>query len=169
MLSSLIALSLAELSFSLSALLAICDIDSSPEIIKVLYFWDKFEAICSVRVDFPIPGSPESRVRDPTTRPSPVTLSNSWIPLIMRFLFSDITRFSGFIALMFLGVFEREGLLISSVNEFHASQVGHLPSHLPLSNWHSLQVYIDLVFIDWFFILLNFNGLGLILPYKNYI
>ena len=32
---------------------------------------------CKIRVDFPIPGSPPIKIRDPFTNPPPRTLSNS--------------------------------------------------------------------------------------------
>lgn len=50
---------------------------SSPEIKRTLWFLATSLATCSVRVDFPIPGSPDRRVRLPGMIPSPMTRSNS--------------------------------------------------------------------------------------------
>ena len=64
-----------------SALSLICGPDSSPETYKTfLPCLARCPMLWSVRVDFPIPGSPPISKLDPATRPPPHTLLNSSIP-----------------------------------------------------------------------------------------
>ena len=66
---------------SLSALIFICSADSSPETYKTLPSPFILFDSCKIKVDFPIPGSPPSKVKEPFTRPPPSTLSNSSKPV----------------------------------------------------------------------------------------
>ena len=75
-------------SQTLSALILTCSSDSSPVAYKTvpLFFAISF-ALWSIRVDFPIPGSPEIRMSEPKTIPPPSTLSSSFMPeLILSYL-----------------------------------------------------------------------------------
>lgn len=55
----------------------ICSVLSSPDTYRV--FWGMPTAICNSRVDFPMPGSPPTRTKEPTTMPPPSTRSSSEI------------------------------------------------------------------------------------------
>ena len=62
---------------NLSALIFICSADSSPDMYNTFPSVCNLSHICSINVDFPIPGSPPSNTKDPFTKPPPNTLSNS--------------------------------------------------------------------------------------------
>ena len=67
--------------FNLSALIFTCSADSSPDTYNILPLIFIFSHICNIRVDFPIPGSPPSNIKEPFTNPPPKTLSNSLNPV----------------------------------------------------------------------------------------
>ena len=52
-------------------------------------FWsDSLPTSCNNKVDFPIPGSPPTRVTEPGTNPPPITLSSSLrLVLILEYSF----------------------------------------------------------------------------------
>ncbi len=93
----------------LSALILIWDADSSPETYKIFIpIWPKFSAICSSKVDLPIPGSPPTRTSEPLTSPPPKTTFNSAMPVLKRFSFVISISFndSGFGTLPFSTILE---------------------------------------------------------------
>ena len=70
---------------SLLARIRNCDIASSPEMYMTLFpCFENAAAACIRMVDLPIPGSPPSKIADPSTIPPPQTRSNSSIPVILR-------------------------------------------------------------------------------------
>ena len=90
---------------------------------------------CSMRVDFPIPGSPPISTSEPGTRPPPKTRSNSAMEVINRS--SDSSSIESIATGTAAGTIIRPELLrprpaaaISSTMESHLPQSGHLPSHL---------------------------------------
>ena len=114
-------------------------------------------------VDFPIPGSPEIRQRDPGTSPPPSTLFSSLIPVSILAVSDDRTcaSRSGLPARILPSpakacvpalpapadapdVLRRlsdasKSTTFCSNMEFQAPQTGHCPTHLALSLPHSLQ------------------------------
>ena len=75
-----------------SARILICFTDSSPETYST--FLEAVESsrhICNKSVDFPIPGSPPTKTREPVTIPPPNTLSSSPIPVNTLSSFSTLT------------------------------------------------------------------------------
>lgn len=71
-----------DITLSLSALIFICSSDSSPDTYKILpYLVAILLAACKSIVDFPMPGDPDIRVKDPLTMPPPKTLFSSFIPV----------------------------------------------------------------------------------------
>src|SRR6185437_5528166 len=117
-----------------SARIRICCSLSSPETYSILMPF-ACRATCNIRVDLPIPGSPPNKTNDPGTMPPPKILSNSLSLVEKRCSFSTSISFinKGLRArprdvepLLFLVSFTT----ISSTIVFHASQEGHLPSHL---------------------------------------
>src|ERR1700744_736742 len=114
-----------------------------------------FSASCSIRVDFPIPGSPPINTSEPATMPPPNTRLNSLSGVSIRC--SSAKVISGICT----GLFERwvevelvafqsgiEALgfsMISSTKVFHCWQLGHLPSHLGDSKPQLWQKYAILV------------------------
>ena len=90
--------------------------------------------LCKRRVDFPIPGSPPIRTRDPSTSPPPKVRSNSPIPVINLFCVRASTEVTGWTDLPStapLSAFrlERVAFTFSSARVFHPSHSGHLPNH----------------------------------------
>ena len=79
-------------TFNLKALSLICSADSSPLMYKTVWFslliLAKDDALCKSSVDFPIPGSPPSKIAERFVAPPPTTLSNSSIPVENLTLFS---------------------------------------------------------------------------------
>ena len=66
---------------SLSALSFICSADSSPDTYSTFPSPCILLHSCKINVDFPIPGSPPSRISEPFTIPPPSTLSSSPKPV----------------------------------------------------------------------------------------
>ena len=140
---------------NLCALIFIWDWDSSPDIYSTfLPAHATFLETCIKSVDFPIPGSPPTRTKDPFTIPPPKTLSNSSI--------SVENLSSCFISIEFILIgFESDLLItktsfgdffssISSTNVFHFVHSGHFPNHLLVSypqDWHTYFVLIFAIFI----------------------
>lgn len=83
------------------SLLATCEPDSSPEIYKTEDLVASASATWSMRVDFPIPGSPVISMTAPGTTPPPSTRSTSCILVGVRDWFSSENSVSGFV---FIGV-----------------------------------------------------------------
>ena len=100
-------------------------------------------------VDFPIPGSPPSKMAEPGTKPPPITRSNSFKPdrvLSGVSLSPDrpvkLIFFALVAALMPLplgGV----SLLCSSIIVFHAPQLSHFPDHLGVTAPQDWQTNFD--------------------------
>ena len=68
---------------NLWALIFIWDCDSSPDMYNTfLSEQATFLDTCIRSVDFPIPGSPPTKTKEPLTIPPPNTLSNSSIPVV---------------------------------------------------------------------------------------
>ena len=91
---------------------------------------------CRRSVDFPIPGSPPTSVREPGTIPPPSTRSSSPIPVGIRSSFPvEISvRCTGFLpaALWLPSPWFPAGVLAavgSSTNVFHSLHAGHWPIH----------------------------------------
>jgi hypothetical protein len=107
--------------------------DSSPETYNTVSPRSaNFSSTCNRSVDFPMPGSPPTRMADPPTIPPPRTRSISTIPVVIRSpssaAMSSIDwgtpsnrRSTGCVASTFR--------ISSSTNRFHSPQEGHLPSH----------------------------------------
>ena len=133
------------------ARILICFNDSSPEIYSTLRFASaSFWQTCRSNVDFPMPGSPPTKVREPGTIPPPSTLSSSPIPALIRSSLSKDTsdRREGSVLLPPLPaapVFTEPPmpfavtLILSSTIVFHALQAGHCPVHFADSCPHSWQ------------------------------
>src|ERR1700744_4537620 len=111
-------------------------------------------ASCSIRVDFPIPGSPPMSTSEPATMPPPNTrlnsasgvnilssslkvISETGVGLLERCSEVDGAFQSGMELLAFS--------MISSANVFHCWHDGHLPSHLGDSKPQLWQKYAILV------------------------
>src|SRR5512134_2323993 len=131
------------LTESLSARILICCGDSSPETYRSFpVLRERPENAWSRSVDFPMPGSPPTRMTDPATTPLPSTRSNS--PMPVDVLFSEIPsmacRDTG--SVFDDGCSEEERLPVtafSSTKLFQLPQSGHLPSHFALvwpHAWH---------------------------------
>ena len=105
-------------------------------------------SVCSTSVDFPIPGSPPIKTREPGAKPPPSVLSNSGLAELN--LFAAVVSMSA----SFRGTPEspsvsrllwpspRRVALLStgrSTRLDHAPQCGHLPAHLEVTSPHSLQ------------------------------
>ncbi len=129
-----------------SARIFICFKDSSPDLYSTLYplpasLWHT----CKRSVDFPIPGSPPTRVSDPGTMPPPNTLSNSSMPVPILSSFSMDTWESlagSAFSPAWPGLADDPAFLPpdttrSSTIEFHALQPGHCPIHFADSYPHS--------------------------------
>ena len=124
------------------ARILICFKDSSPETYNTFFPCDaNFWHTCNRSVDFPIPGSPPTKVKDPGTIPPPNTLSSSLIPIRILSSFDKDTEDNTdgsleeiadvFFPLTILV------LMVSSTKLFQALHPGHCPIHLADSNPHS--------------------------------
>ena len=126
-----------------SARILICFNDSSPEIYRT-FFCRSASAlhICNNNVDFPIPGSPPTNTREPTTIPPPNTRSNSSILVLIRSSSMESTSCNVFGTSATIRILVPVLVVFATGSSTNASQVlqpGHCPSHLPDSNPHSLQ------------------------------
>src|SRR5699024_2122168 len=100
---------------------------------------------CKSKVDFPIPGSPPIKTRDPGTTPPPRTRLNSSKPVRTRPVCSTSTSF---MVCAFETSFDKETRLLvsaswgtfSSTNVFHLPQEGHFPKYFADSYPHSLHI-----------------------------
>ncbi len=123
----------------------ICSSASSPDTYKTLpYFSATLEAACMIIVDFPIPGSPDIKVREPLTIPPPKTLFSSPMPVSILVKFPDFTSESLTAFILCTGPsspatlarlllsFSLADIIFSSTMEFQAPQM-HCPIHLALS------------------------------------
>ena len=120
---------------SLSLLILICSLLSSPETYK-LFSISRARVICSISVDFPIPGSPPIKTTEPGTIPPPKTLFSSLSLVIILAILEEA------IFLILIGRSFCKSLsdhktvsvclfvLFSSINEFHSLHPGHFPNHL---------------------------------------
>ena len=130
----------------------ICFKDSSPDMYKTFFSANaRFLHTCKRRVDFPIPGSPPTKTRDPLTTPPPNTRSSSSYPVFIRSCSSSwiSDSLAGFILMpvtppdpvLEIPRFPEASAFAtgSSTNVFHSRQPGHWPSHFADSNPHSLQ------------------------------
>src|SRR5699024_12103997 len=113
---------------------------------------------CKSKVDFPIPGSPPIKTRDPGTTPPPRTRLNSSKPVRTRPVCSTSTSF---MVCAFETSFDKETRLLVyvswgtffSTNVFHLSQKGHFLKYFVDSYQISLYIIIDYFF---FYYLFNF-------------
>ena len=117
-----------------SARIFICCRDSSPEIYNTSVFcMERFRHTCKSSVDFPIPGSPPTKTREPFTIPPPKTRSNSFSPVVSRssrpVLISAIFTTSAFAA-SFRTFAGADLSITSSTKVFHPPHPGHCPIHL---------------------------------------
>ena len=80
---------------NLSALNFICSADSSPDTYNTFPSPCTLSHNCKIKVDFPIPGSPNN-INEPFTNPPPRTLSNSEYPVEVLFASCPIYVFNGF-------------------------------------------------------------------------
>ena len=76
-----------------SALSLICCSDSSPVTYKTRV-WVKERATCNNKVDFPMPGSPPIKTKEPGTIPPPKTRLNSGSEQVSLGRFSKLTSFN---------------------------------------------------------------------------
>ena len=140
------------LSSILSALFFIWLSLSSPEAyITLSPRLDTSFEIWSNKVDFPAPGLAVIIDIESFTIPPPITLSNSFIPVIILSLLFDTTSFNffnGFLvasltfaALVFLSA------TTTSSKVFQQLHVGHFPSHFMLSNPQFEHLYTVFFFI----------------------
>ena len=126
-------------TLSLSARSLIWRADSSPLIYKTFFVLQRLWQIWSKIVDLPMPGSPESSTKLPSTIPPPKTLSNSLIPEVnrvsMSLLISDSFCIEEIAALVLDGedFLEVNAIGCCSSIVFHSPQVGHFPYHFTLS------------------------------------
>src|SRR5262245_48186591 len=125
----------------------ICEADSSPLTYSTSPPFTS-EAIWSIRVDFPIPGSPPTSTTEPGTIPPPRTLSNSGMPVEIlvseRDSTSEICVPDTVAELLDL----RPGPLSAtscSTKEFHVAHPGHWPVHRGEEWPHDWQTYFDCV------------------------
>ena len=118
---------------SLSALNFICSADSSPETYRTFPSPFTLLHICNINVDFPIPGSPPNKIREPFTNPPPKTLSNSPNPVeVLTFSLATYEfNFCGvFIFPSFKLLFEFfVSTIFCSKKVFQLLHAGHFPSH----------------------------------------
>ena len=125
------------------ALSLICAWDSSPEIYSTFLSFESIRQTCRSSVDFPMPGSPPTRTRDPGTIPPPSTRSSSRIPVLHLASSSADTSVSGTtFASLTDSLTERDPAVVpfviplssfSSTNVFHSPHAGHCPSHFASS------------------------------------
>ena len=116
---------------SLSARERICEADSSPETYRTLPFVSINAAVCSKRVDLPIPGSPPISTAEHLVAPPPRTRSNSLVPVERRAHSIGLTDFKG---TGFAGLCPENGTFVCGCEKhssklFHSPHSGHLPSH----------------------------------------
>ena len=136
--------------FSLSARSFICSADSSPDTYSTFPSPFTLSQICRISVDFPIPGSPPSNIREPFTRPPPNTLSSSPKPVeVLNSSFATYEfNFCG--VFLFLSSGFKELFLLSTIfcskKLFQLLQAGHFPNHFPDSYPHSLHTKTVLFF-----------------------
>ena len=100
----------------------------------------KAAVTCISKVDFPIPGSPPTKIADPGTNPPPVTRSNSLIFEILRGGRSVVPlrpTNSTLRPLPLLKPLGADSLDCSSTNEFHSPHPSHRPVHF---EWLAPQV-----------------------------
>ena len=98
-------------------------------------------------MDFPIPGSPPRRMKEPSTSPPPRTRSSSGSPRLRRLSLrcSMSPRRTGLLAVMLCAVKVRLALsclpmmISSSSMEFHTPHCEQKPCHLGYSAPHSVQ------------------------------
>ena len=123
----------------------ICRSDSSPDTYKTLENRHRLSQICSIKVDFPMPGAPPTSTREPFTAPPPSTRSSSFIPVLKRSSSTASTSAMG------LGLrppspaepeawdFFFASAAGCSTMVFHFPQAGHLPCHFRTSFPHCVQ------------------------------
>src|SRR4051812_5224993 len=89
-------------------------------------------AACSSKVDFPIPGSPPSRMAEPSTRPPPSTRSSSPMVVDKRAGEETWVLSEASSSPRLLPGFNPLGVVVtaSSTSVFHSPQASHLPAHL---------------------------------------
>src|SRR5438477_687238 len=125
----------------------ICSGDSSPETYSVGTPADSSRAAhCSSSVDFPMPGSPPTRMTDPGTTPPPSTKSNSARPVFHRStapLPTSDSRTGGLSGADAVRRSDRPTVRRissgSSTSVFHAPHASHRPAHLGCSAPQSVQ------------------------------
>ncbi len=121
----------------------ICFRDSSPDMYRTFCFLtERFRHTCRSSVDFPIPGSPPTRIKEPGIIPPPSTRSSSSMPVVVRssLLIEISFNLAGSVtARDFRTAAPPFFTTGSSVNVFHSRQPGHCPSHFGDSYPHSLQ------------------------------
>src|SRR4030042_951942 len=97
-------------------------------------------AVCKSRVDFPIPGSPETKTIEPGTTPPPKTLSNSSYPVENLLICPLVTSESFINASVYfdsLTLFPSSSSSMAvSTSEFHSPHSGHLPTNDRLFLYH---------------------------------
>ena len=111
----------------------ICFRDSSPDMYRTFCFLtERFRHTCRSSVDFPIPGSPPTRIKEPGIIPPPSTRSSSSMPVVVRssLLIEISFNLAGVVtAWDFRTAAPPFFTAGSSVNVFHSRQPGHCPSH----------------------------------------
>ena len=135
-------------TFSRSARSLIWRSDSSPDTYSTLATRHRWSQICSIRVDFPMPGAPPTSTREPFTAPPPNTRSNSPMPVRKRsssvVSTSDMalarwTATPKALPVWRTGPFFTAFSAGRSTMVFQAPQAGHFPCHLGVSLPHSVQ------------------------------
>ena len=133
---------------SLSALSFICSADSSPDTYSTFPTPCILLHSCKINVDFPIPGSPPSKINEPFTIPPPNTLSSSPLlssspnPVDVLATSSPLYEFKAFGVFLSFDIFTPFSVIFSifcSKNVFQLLHAGHFPIHFALSYPHSLH------------------------------
>ena len=111
---------------------------SSPETYSTVRSLSSVRHICSSTVDFPMPGSPHTRIAAPGTMPPPSTRSSSSMPVWYRTDSSALTvsnAITGEASRCIAGApfFSFPIMRVSSTKVFQLPQSGHRPCHLALS------------------------------------
>ena len=111
-----------------------------------------FAAICKIKVDFPIPGSPPSKINEPGTMPPPSTWSTSIMPVERRGT-SACDMCEKCIAVA--GAAEGDDFFFSSATPCdsvpHAPHSRHRPAHLGVcvSQFEQVKMVVDDIWIEY--------------------
>src|ERR1035437_1515839 len=128
------SMSFSALTPVLSARSFICSKDSSPEKYMTLFpARATLSAMESASVDFPTPGSPPIKTREPLTMPPPNTRSISSMPVLMRCSFFTFMSASALILVSSKPRYSPDFFLsitVSSMYVLNSLHTGQRPSHL---------------------------------------